>query len=675
MHLENLNKKQKEAVEKIGGPILVFAGAGSGKTRVLTHKIAYLIKEIGLPPENILAVTFTNKAAQEMKSRVVDLVDTNISGINIGTFHSISAHILRKEIHLLGYENTFTIYDQQDSKAVVKMAIKDLNLDIKQYDPKTYQAKISNAKNSLQTKTYFDDIAESINDKRFVQIYDRYQNILKTNNCVDFDDLLILPIQLFNEFPNRLEYYQKKFQYVLVDEYQDTNKPQFEFIYKISFNHKDIFVVGDDDQSIYGWRGADISNILNFKEAFGDASIIKLEQNYRSTKTILEASWAVVSKNVNRAEKKLWTDNSEGEKIDILSSSDERFEAKEILKHIHKTNKDFDKIAILYRTNSQSRPIEDELRRGGVPYQIIGGVKFYDRKEIKDVLAYLKLIVNNNDSVSFSRVISFPTRGIGKGTLDKIEKFSNDNNVSSFDVIKTPHVLNISLKQKQTLKDFCNLISLYKDRSLKENGSMLVDNLLKDIELKEFYDKQQTAEAVDRWDNIEELISSITEFEDHNEDNSLVKYLEEVSLLTDVDRWNQSEKSITMMTIHSAKGLEFDNVYISGMEDGLFPIIRMMEVDDFEEERRLFYVALTRGKEKCILSYAKSRRKFGGMPMASNISRFIKEIPLHLLNDTLGQHMQTNTKIIRNKKSYIDKPTFSNTLNLIKGSIVEHKIF
>ena len=675
MQIENLNKKQKEAVEKMGGPILVFAGAGSGKTRVLTHKIAYLIKEIGLPPENILAVTFTNKAAQEMKSRVIDLVDINISGINIGTFHSISAHILRKEIHLLGYENTFTIYDQQDSKAVVKMAIKDLNLDIKQYDPKAYQTKISNAKNSLQSKIYFDDIAESINDKRFVQIYERYQNILKTNNCVDFDDLLILPIQLFNEFPNRLEYYQKKFQYILVDEYQDTNKPQFEFIYKISFNHKDIFVVGDDDQSIYGWRGADISNILNFKEAFGDASIIKLEQNYRSTKTILEASWAVVSKNINRAEKKLWTDNSEGEKIDILSSSDERFEAKEILKHILKSNKDFDKIAILYRTNSQSRPIEDELRKGGVPYQIIGGVKFYDRKEIKDVLAYLKLIVNNNDSVSFSRVINFPARGIGKGTLDKIEKFSNDNNVSSFDVIKKPHVLNISLKQKQTLKDFHNLISLYKDRSLKEKGSMLVDNLIKDIELKAFYDKQQTAEALDRLDNIEELISSIAEFEDHNEDNSLVKYLEEVSLLTDVDRWNQSEKSITMMTIHSAKGLEFDNVYISGMEDGLFPIIRMMEVDDFEEERRLFYVALTRGKEKCILSYAKSRRKFGGMPMASSISRFIKEIPLHLLNDTLHQHMQTNTKIIRNKKSYIDNPTFSNTLNLMKGSIVEHKIF
>jgi len=376
--------------------------------------------------------------------------------------------------------------------------------------------------------------------------------------------------------------------------------------------------------------------------------------------------------------KKLWTDNSKGEKIDILSSTDERFEAKEILKHILKTEKGFDEIAVLYRTNSQSRPIEDELRRGGIPYQIIGGVKFYDRKEIKDVLAYLKLIINNNDSISFLRVINFPARGIGKGTIDKIEKVSKDNNVSLFDVINTPHILNISVKQKKTLKDFYDLICLYKDRSLKEKGSLIIKDLLKEIDLKEFYDKQQTTDALDRWGNIEEIISSIVEFEDNNQENSLVKYLEEVSLLTDVDRWNQSEKSITMMTIHSAKGLEFDNVYISGMEDGLFPIIRLMEVDDFEEERRLFYVALTRGREKCILSYAKSRRKFGGMPMVSHISRFIKEIPSHLLNDIPYQHMQNaqnNTNIFRNKKSNINKPSIDYTLDLIKGSIVEHKIF
>jgi len=674
MYLDNLNNKQKKAVKKIGGPILVFAGAGSGKTRVLTHKIAYLIKEIGLPPENILAVTFTNKAAQEMKSRVVDLVDVDISGINIGTFHSISAHILRKEIRHLGYESTFTIYDQQDSKAVVKMVIKNLNLDLKQYDPKTYQAKISNAKNSLQSIDDLKNLAETINDKRFAEIFSKYQELLKTNNCVDFDDLLILPIELFNKFPDRLKYYQDKFQYVLVDEYQDTNKPQFEFIYSISLKHKDIFVVGDDDQSIYGWRGADISNILNFKEAFGKATIIKLEQNYRSTKTILEAAWSVVSKNLNRAEKKLWTDNKEGSKIDVLSSFDERLEAKVILQHILKTQKNFNEIAILYRTNSQSRPIEDELRKAAIPYQIIGGVKFYDRKEIKDVLAYLKLIVNNNDSISFSRIINFPARGLGRSTLDKIENYSKDNNISFYNVIKTPHVLNISLKQKQTLKNFYDLVYLYKQRSEKEKGSSIIKDLLKEIQLKNFYDKQQNTEALDRWDNIEELISSISEYEDNNKENTLVNYLEEVSLLTDVDRWNQSEKSITMMTIHSAKGLEFDYVYISGMEDGLFPMIRMMEVDDFEEERRLFYVALTRGKERCILSYAKSRRKFGSAPIASSVSRFINEIPLSLVNNSLSIKRQSIlTNQFRKLPSKHNESKSSSGIN--RSSIVEHKIF
>ena len=675
MFLENLNNKQREAVEKIGGPILVFAGAGSGKTRVLTHKIAYLIKEVGLPPENILAVTFTNKAAQEMKSRVVDLVDVDIAGINIGTFHSISAQILRREIQHLGYENNFTIYDQQDSRAIVKMAIKDLNLDIKQYDPKTYQAKISSAKNSMHSLDYLRNSSETLIDKKFVDIYEKYQEMLKANNSLDFDDLLIFPVKLFNEYPDRLDFYQAKFQYVLVDEYQDTNKPQFEFIHLISLNHRDIFVVGDDDQSIYGWRGADISNILNFQEAFGKSAIIKLEQNYRSTKNILEAAWSVVSKNSNRAEKKLWTDNDRGKKIDVLSSFDERIEAKNILKHILNSEKDFNQIAVLYRTNSQSRPIEDELRRGGVPYQIIGGVKFYDRKEIKDVLAYLKLIVNHSDSVSFTRIVNFPARGIGKGTIEKIEQYSKDNNISFYEVLRNPESLNISFKQKKTLKNFYDLIYLYRNRCEKENASSIVKDLLKEINLKNYYEKQQTTDALDRWYNIEELISSISEFEDNDEDGSLVKYLEEVSLLTDVDRWNESDKSITMMTIHSAKGLEFDNVYISGLEDGLFPIIRLMEIDDFEEERRLFYVALTRGREECVLSYAKSRRKFGSAPISSKISRFINEIPSELINDSFKAppilNASSNSYV---KAKEVNKPQVSSP-TIKRNAIVEHKIF
>ena len=669
MYLENLNNKQKTAVEKIGGPILVFAGAGSGKTRVLTHKIAYLIDEVGLPPENILAVTFTNKAAQEMKSRVIDLIETDISGINIGTFHSISANILRREIKHLGYDSNFTIYDQQDSRSVVKTVIKELNLDLKQFEPKTYQIRISNAKNNLLKPNHFKDIIETINDEHFYNIYNRYQEILKDNNCLDFDDLLILPIQLFQEKPNRLIYYQEKFQYVLVDEYQDTNKPQFEFIYLLSYKHKDIFVVGDDDQSIYGWRGADISNILNFQDAFGQATTIKLEQNYRSTKNILNAAWSVVSKNINRAEKKLWTDNEDGDKIELLTSYDERNEAKNILNHVLNSKKDLNKIAILYRTNSQSRAIEDEFRKAGIAYQIIGGVKFYDRKEIKDVLAYIKVIINDNDSVSFNRIINFPTRGVGKTSLEKIHHFSKENNISYFNLINNPDKLNIGAKQKKSLKDFHDFICLYKDRSTKEIGSIVIKDLLKDLKLKEYYDNQRTSEGVERWENIEELISSISEFEENNNDKSLVKYLEEVSLLTDVDNWNNVDKSITMMTIHSAKGLEFDNVYVSGLEDGLFPIIRQLESDDIEEERRLFYVALTRARQKSILTFAKSRRKFGSEPMLTTKSRFINEIPENLL-----ANLMLKVNLFDNKDKFINKKD-ANSNKIKKGSLIEHKMF
>ena len=669
MYLENLNNKQKAAVEKIGGPILVFAGAGSGKTRVLTHKIAYLIDEVGLPPENILAVTFTNKAAQEMKSRVVDLVETDILGINIGTFHSISANILRKEIKCLGYDNNFTIYDQQDSRSVVKTVIKEINLDLKQFEPKTYQIRISNAKNNLLNPNDFKENIETLNDEHFYNIYYRYQEILKESNCLDFDDLLILPIRLFEENPDRLKYYQKKFQYVLVDEYQDTNKPQFEFIYLLSSKHKDIFVVGDDDQSIYGWRGADISNILNFQDAFGQATIIKLEQNYRSTKNILNAAWAVVSKNINRAEKKLWTDNEDGEKIELLSSFDERNEAKNILNGVLKSKKDLNEIAILYRTNSQSRVIEDEFRRAGIAYQIIGGVKFYDRKEIKDILAYIKVIINDSDSISFNRIINFPARGVGNTSLDKIHQFSNDNSISYFKLIKNPDKLNIGAKQKRTLKNFHDFICLYKDRSTKEDGSVIIKDLLKDLKLKEYYENQRTTEGIERWENIEELMSSISEFEENNEDKSLVKYLEEISLLTDVDKWNNDDKSVTMMTIHSAKGLEFDNVYVAGLEDGLFPIIRQMESDDIEEERRLFYVALTRARGKSILTYAKSRRKFGSEPMLTTKSRFINEIPEELISSS-----KPIVGLFNNKKSQQTKKE-SSLEKIKKGSLIEHKMF
>jgi len=674
MDLKLLNTNQRDAVEKIGGPILVFAGAGSGKTRVLTYKIAYLINNIGLPPENILAVTFTNKAAQEMKSRVVDLVKADISGIYIGTFHSISARILRREISLLGYTNDFIIYDQQDSRTLIKNIIKNLDLDSKQFDAKSVQIRISSVKNLLHSVSHVGSNIENFNDEKFHQIYKEYQNELKLSNCVDFDDLLLLPIELFNKNPERLKWYQNKFKYVLVDEYQDTNKPQFEFIYSLSSSHKDIFVVGDDDQSIYGWRGADISNILNFQEAFGTSNVIKLEQNYRSTQNILTAAWSVVSKNINRAEKKLWTKNKKGDNLDVIEAFDERDEAKKILNKITNYKKEFNETSILYRTNSQSRAIEDELRKAGIPYQIIGGVKFYDRKEIKDIICYIRVIVNSNDSISFDRVINFPSRGIGNTSLNKIHQYSKSNLLSIFETLKHADNLQVNNKQTQGMKAFYKLITHYKKRSKEDKGSNIIRDLIKDINLQAYYDNQKTDDALSRWENIEEFISSMVEYEINNKNADLSTFLEEISLLTDIDRWNDTDESITLMTVHSAKGLEFNQVFITGLEDGLFPIVRYLEDSDIEEERRLFYVALTRSKKKIILSYAKSRRKFGSEPIITMKSRFIAEIPEELIT------FESNNKLENNKNYNYNVSALNNIKNNCASEIhigenVEHKVF
>jgi len=672
MDLSSLNKNQRNAVEKIGLPILVFAGAGSGKTRVLTYKIAYLINEIGLPPENILAVTFTNKAAQEMKSRVFQLVDKDISDINIGTFHSISAHILRKEIHLLGYSNSFTIYDQQDSRSLVKKVMKKLDLDLKQIEPKSIQARISNAKNSLQSVDYFKNFGDNYNDKKFYEIYKAYQEELKNCDSLDFDDLLLLPLKLFKEFPDRLDRYQNKFQYVLVDEYQDTNKPQFEFIYSLSSIHKSIFVVGDDDQSIYGWRGADISNILNFKDAFGQSHIEKLEQNYRSTNNILQAAWSVVSKNTNRSDKKLWTENGSGELINLIESFDDRHEAKQIYNIVLKFKDNLSEIAILYRTNSQSRIIEDRLRVGAIPYQIIGGVKFYDRKEIKDIIAYIRFLVNSNDSISFDRIINFPPRGIGNTSVNKINEYYDQDTGSYLEVLNKIDEIKIGQKQKSSIQEFSKLISKLQSNLDKENGSEIVKSLISDLKIENYYLKQQTDEAIDRWNNIKEFINGIKEYEINNPSSKLVDYLEEISLLTDIDRWNDSENKVTLMTVHSSKGLEFDNIIIAGLEDGLFPIIRAFEDDNIEEERRLFYVALTRAKKIVNISYAKSRRQFGGPPTITNKSRFIDEIPKDIINFNLISS-ENNFKIDKYITLRKIKSISSNEIQI--NYIVEHKVF
>jgi len=672
MDLSNLNKNQRNAVEKIGLPVLVFAGAGSGKTRVLTYKIAYLINEIGLPPENILAVTFTNKAAQEMKSRVFELVDKDISNINIGTFHSISAHILRKEIHLLGYSNSFTIYDQQDSRSLVKKVMKKLDLDLKQIEPKSMQIRISNAKNSLQSVDYFKNFVDNYSDKKFYEIYKTYQQELKNCNSLDFDDLLLLPLELFKDYPDRLDKYQNKFQYVLVDEYQDTNKPQFEFIHSISSSHKSIFVVGDDDQSIYGWRGADISNILNFKDAFGNSHIEKLEQNYRSTNNILQAAWSVVSKNTNRSDKKLWTENGSGELINLIESFDDRHEAKQIYNMVLKFKDNLSEIAILYRTNSQSRIIEDRLRVGAIPYQIIGGVKFYDRKEIKDIIAYIRFLVNSNDSISFDRIINFPPRGIGNTSVSKINEYYGQTSGSYLEVLNKIDEIKLGQKQKLSISHFLKLMDKYKSKLANEKGSEIVKSLISDLRIENYYLKQKTEEAIDRWKNIQEFINGIEEYEINNPSSKLVDYLEEISLLTDIDRWNDSENKVTLMTVHSSKGLEFNNIIIAGLEDGLFPIIRAFEDDNIEEERRLFYVALTRAKKLVNISYAKSRRQFGGAPTITNKSRFIDEIPKDIINFNLINN-ENNYKIDKYNIFKKNKSISNNEIQI--NNIVEHKVF
>ena len=684
MKLHDLNPAQREAVEAMGGPILIFAGAGSGKTRVLTYKIAYLIEEIGLPPENILAVTFTNKAAQEMKERVSKILTVDTQKMNVGTFHSICARMLRFEIPRLGYTRDFSIYDQADSRALVKEIIQGLNLDTKTFVPNAYQNHISSKKNQMLSPENVAEYAEGYIDEKLAQIYTEYQKALKKNNALDFDDLLLLPIQLFKDHPNRLAYYQSQYQYVLVDEYQDTNRPQFELVHSISEKHRDICVVGDDDQSIYGWRGADIKNILEFSDIFGESKIIKLEQNYRSTKTILKAAHAVVSLNENRSEKELWTENKDGDKIRVQDCYDERDEAKKIVSWINnEINEEFKFLdhVILYRTNAQSRSIEDELRRKAIPYQIIGGVKFYDRKEVKDVLAYLRLIVNPYDTVSFDRVVNFPPRGIGKTSLDKFKNFAQLIDLNLITALERINEINIGTKQKASLSQFRDMINSFTEKIDTDTAKDIAINLVNAIELNEHYLNQNNIESRERWSNVDELLNSISEFTENSEERGLRMFLEEVSLLTDIDRHNKSDDSVTLMTIHSAKGLEYPVVHISGLEEGLLPLGSLSNTDmDLEEERRLFYVAITRAKQKAFLYNASMRRRFGGEPIQSITSQFIGELPVSLVDHIQIKHTSqpyyTSTQKYIHSKSSSLKRTFKSTESMYSvGSLVKHSIF
>lgn len=638
--LDNLNKKQQEAVEIKEAPVLVIAGAGSGKTKVLTHRIAYLIFQNKVNPGNILAVTFTNKAAQEMKDRV-EFLSKDISGSKMikglwmGTFHAICARILRQEIETLGYDKNFVIYDKADQLSQIRRCLNILNLDSKKYSPNVISSIIDKAKNNLEDVELFEYNAVSYFKKIIVKIYQQYQKELFENNALDFGDLILLTVKLLRERPEILENYQNKFRYILVDEYQDINLAQYQLIKLLSGKYHNLFVVGDPDQSIYRFRGADLSNILRFEEDFPHSKVIKLEQNYRSTKVILEGATNLIKYNRNRKEKELWTDKKGGEKIrcfEAASALDEAvFVSQEIIQLNNKEGKDFKDFAILYRTNAQSRAFEEVFNKQKIPFKVIGGLRFYERKEVKDILAYLRFIYDQKDEISFLRIINNARLGIGKITLSKIEDLAKKNDLNFNQALKQGlKVLKISADRREGIKKFTFLIDEFIKKKNKIEGSELLIKLIQAIDYYKELEKEGEFKAQSKIENIKELILAVQEFEENNVDKSLSAFLEYVALITDIDLYKGEEDVVTVMTLHSAKGLEFPVVFITGFEEGIFPHSRSVnKEEELEEERRLCYVGMTRAKEKLYLTYA-WRRNLNGNTLFNSVSRFLNEIPKHL---------------------------------------------
>ncbi len=680
--LKNLNAEQRNAVKATEGPVLIFAGAGSGKTRVLTHKIAWLINECGYKQDEILAVTFTNKAAGEMKERVGKILKEDTSRMSIGTFHSICARILRKEIHHLGFTPSFAIYDPQDKEALVKIVLDNLNVSKDYISPGTACHQISMFKNKMMLPDDVKKCAKKVIDQRLADIYDGYQRALKDNDAVDFDDLLVWPLQIFKKKPAVLKRYQEQWKYVLVDEYQDTNKPQFLFVSQIAKKHKQITVVGDDDQSIYGWRGADIENILSFEKTFPSCTTIKLERNYRSTQNILNAAMAVVENNIDRAPKVLQAQNGMGDEVGFLETDDELEEADAVVnaleKEIKLNKRLLSEFAVLYRTNAQSRALEDSFRRMGIPYNIVGGIRFYERKETKDILAYLRLIINPRDTIALRRVINFPPRGIGLKTVDKCVQEAEKQNKELFDILDDPTQMDIRGKQAAALKTFHDTIVKFRDLIDKLNPNEFTRALVEETGIIRHYQNSDEVDSDDRIANINELMNSIEDYVNRNPNHDLNGFIEEVSLLSSVDEWNDEKNRVTLMTVHSAKGLEFPIIFVTGLEDGLFPLYRSLEdPKSLEEERRLFYVALTRAKEKVFLIYAKNRRRMGIDYDVGLVSRFIREIPEDLLDAITFQSALTRKVVARGKgrtrvkvtRTVVDFDDFK------VGDYVEHAIF
>ncbi|WP_218084755.1 DNA helicase PcrA [Staphylococcus haemolyticus] len=647
--VNNMNKEQSEAVRTTEGPLLIMAGAGSGKTRVLTHRIAYLLDEKDVSPYNILAITFTNKAAKEMKERVEQLVGEEAQVIWMSTFHSMCVRILRRDADRIGIERNFTIIDPTDQKSVIKDVLKNENIDSKRFEPRMFIGAISNLKNELKTPEDAINEANDFHSQMVATVYSGYQRQLTRNEALDFDDLIMKTIQLFERIPDALEYYQNKFQYIHVDEYQDTNKAQYTLVKLLASKFKNLCVVGDSDQSIYGWRGADIQNILSFEEDYPDAKTIFLEQNYRSTKTILTAANEVIKHNSERKPKGLWTANTGGEKIKYYEAMTERDEAeyvvREIMKH-RKAGKDYSDMAILYRTNAQSRVLEETFMKSNLPYTMVGGQKFYDRKEIKDLLSYLRVVANSNDEISLQRIINVPKRGIGPSSVEKIQRYANYNNISMFDALAEVDFIGLSKKVTQECIKFYELIqNLIKEQEFLEVSEIVVE-ILDKSGYRDMLEREQTLESRSRLENIDEFMSVPKDYEENTplEEQSLINFLTDLSLVADIDE-AQIESGVTLMTMHSAKGLEFPIVFLMGMEESLFPHIRAIKSDDdheMEEERRICYVAITRAEEVLYITHATSRMLYG-RSQSNMPSRFLREIPEDLLETPSKQQRQTIT--------------------------------
>jgi DNA helicase-2/ATP-dependent DNA helicase PcrA len=687
---DTLNDKQREAVLCTEGPLLILAGAGSGKTRVLTHRIAYLIEECGVNPWNILAITFTNKAAGEMRERVDKIVGFGSDSVWVSTFHSTCVRILRRHIDLLGYDTNFTIYDTDDQKSVMKEVIRGMELDPKIYKERTFLGVISHAKDELiSPEEFLINAGLDYKQQLYARAYREYQAALKKNNALDFDDLIVKTVELFRSHRDVLDYYQERFKYIMVDEYQDTNTAQFKFVSLLAEKYQNLCVVGDDDQSIYKFRGANIGNILNFEKVFPNARVIKLEQNYRSTGNILYAANAVISNNVGRKDKKLWTQSEDGEGIyfrQFYNGYEEaEYVSEQIRKSVRQMESRYQDHAILYRTNAQSRLFEEQFIRDNIPYRLIGGINFYARKEIKDLLSYLKTIDNGVDDLAVKRIINVPKRGIGATTIDKVQNYANEHEMSFFDVLANADGIPELGRSVTKLKNFALTIQAFRAKAEELSLTELMEDILEVTGYRKELELEGTDEADARIENIDELISKVTSYEENciDEPPTLSGFLEEVALVADIDSVDDDENRVLLMTLHSAKGLEFPNVYLTGMEDGIFPSYMSIAADnpreEIEEERRLCYVGITRAMKKLTMTAARMRM-IRGENQYNAISRFMKEIPKDYLERGCEVRREKTEEMPKDeswkevRRTFHEKPKAVQQFTVTKASSLEYGV-